>query len=138
MIFQQGEVELPEWLKCTYSVIMLKPGAKNYFQIPISCSSSHDIVLKKNIIFGRAEYINLVILLAVKFNTNNIIVSSIDTNEEDKCNQSITVRKNQPVNQSTIFSEEKTEDVPKATTEHQQNILISIDLFVTKRTNIRK
>lgn len=86
MIFQQGEVELPEWLKCTYSVTMLKPGAKNYFQIPISCSSSHDTVLKKNIIFGRAEYINLVILLAVKFNTNNIIVSSIETNEEDKCN----------------------------------------------------
>ena len=29
MIFQQGEVELPEGLKCINSVIMLKPGAKN-------------------------------------------------------------------------------------------------------------
>ena len=29
MIFQQGEVELPEGLECTDSVIMLKPGAKN-------------------------------------------------------------------------------------------------------------
>ena len=29
MIFQQGEVELSEGLKCINSVIMLKPGAKN-------------------------------------------------------------------------------------------------------------
>ena len=34
MIFQQGEVELPEGLECTDSVTMLKPDAKNYFQIP--------------------------------------------------------------------------------------------------------
>ena len=29
MIFQQGEVEIPEGLECTDSVIMLKQGAKN-------------------------------------------------------------------------------------------------------------
>ena len=39
MIFQQEEVELPEVLECIDSVIMLKPGAKNYFQIPVSNSS---------------------------------------------------------------------------------------------------
>ena len=39
MIFQQGEVELPEGLKCTDSVTMLKPGAKNYVQIPVN----HDL-----------------------------------------------------------------------------------------------
>ena len=32
MIFQQGEVELLKELECTDSVIMLKPGTKNYFQ----------------------------------------------------------------------------------------------------------
>ena len=74
MIFQQGEVELPEGLECTYSVIMLKPGAKNYFQIPVSDSSFYDIVLIKNTIVGRAEYINSIIPLPVKFNPNNIIV----------------------------------------------------------------
>ena len=50
MRFQQGEVELPEGLECTDSVIMLKPGAKNYFQFPVSNSSNHGIVLKKNTI----------------------------------------------------------------------------------------
>ena len=74
MIFQQGEVELPEGLESTYSVIMLKPGAKNYFQIPVSDSSFYDIVLMKNTIVGRAEYINSIIPLPVKFNPNNIIV----------------------------------------------------------------
>ena len=83
MIFQQGEVELPEGLECMNSVIMLKPGAKNYFQIPVSNSSNHDIVLKKNTIVGRAEYINSIIQLPVKFNPNNISVSSIDAKEED-------------------------------------------------------
>ena len=50
MRFQQGEVELPEGLECTDSVIMLIPGAKNYFQFPVSNSSNHGIVLKKNTI----------------------------------------------------------------------------------------
>ena len=47
MIFEQGEVELPEGLKCTDSVILLRAGAKYYFQIPVSNSSNQDIVLKK-------------------------------------------------------------------------------------------
>ena len=50
MRFQQGEVELPEGLECTDSVIMLKAGAKNYFQFPVCNSSNHEIVLKKNTI----------------------------------------------------------------------------------------
>ena len=48
MIFQQGELELPEGLECTDSVIMLKPGAKSYFQIPVSNSSNHEMVEEQN------------------------------------------------------------------------------------------
>ena len=48
MIFQQGELELPEGLECTDSVIMLKPGAKSYFQIPVSNSSNHDMAEEQN------------------------------------------------------------------------------------------
>ena len=73
MIFQQGEIESPEELECMDSVIMLKPGAKNYCQIPVSNSSNHDIVLKKNIIIGRAEYINLIIPLPVKFTQATLV-----------------------------------------------------------------
>ena len=124
MIFQQGEVELPEELECTDSVTMLKPGAKNYFQIPVSNSSNHDIVLKKNIITGRAEYINLIIPLPVKFNPSNISVSSIHAKEDDEWNtiKHSSKKENQPEHQrqSSIIRKEKTEAVPKATTEHHQ------------------
>ena len=98
---------------------MLKPGTKKYFQIPVSNTSNHDIILKKNTIIRRAEYINSIIPLPVKFNPNNS-VSSIHTKEED----------DQPEHQhqSTIFRKEKTEAAPKATTEHQLKVLASIDL----------
>ena len=110
---------------------MLKPGTKNYFQIPVSNSSNHDIVLNKNTIVGRAEYINSIIPLSVKFNSYKLSVSSIHTKEEDECNpiKHSSEKENQPdhQHQSTI-KKEKTEAVPKATTEHQQKILASIDL----------
>ena len=85
MIIQQEEVELPESLECMHSVIMLNPGAKDYFQIPVYDNSNHDIVLKKNTIDGRAEYINSIIPIPVEFNSNNISVSSIHKKEENEC-----------------------------------------------------
>ena len=130
MIFQQEEVELPEVLECIDSVIMLKPGAKNYFQIPVSNSSKHDIVLKKNTIVGRAEYINSIIPLPVKFNSYKISVSSIHTKEKDECNpiKKSSEKQNQPEHQhQSTIKKEKIEAVPKATTEHQHKILPSID-----------
>ena len=118
MIFQQREVELPEGLECTDSVIILKPGTKNYFQIPVSNISNHDIVLKKNTIDGRAEYINSIIPPPVKFNSYKITVSSIHTKEEDECNpiKHSSEKENQPEhqNQPTTIRKEKTEVVPKA------------------------
>ena len=110
---------------------MLKPGTKNYFQIPVSNSSNHDIVLNKNTIVGRAEYINSIIPLPVKFNSYKLSVSSIHTKEEDECNpiKHSSEKENQPEHQhQSTIKKEKTEAVPKATTEHQQKILASIDL----------
>ena len=102
---------------------MFEPGAKSYFQIPVSNSSNHDIVLKKNSIIEREEYINSIIPLGVKFNPANISVSSIQTNEEDKCNsvKHSSKKESQPehYHQPTIARKKKTEAVPKATTEHQ-------------------
>ena len=132
MIFQQVKVELPEGLEYMDSVIMLKPGAKIYFQILVSNSSNHDIVLKKNTTVGRAEYINSVIPLPVKFNPSNISVSSIHAKEGDECNpiKHSREKENQPEHwhQSTIIRKEKTEAVPETTTDHQLKILASIDL----------
>ena len=92
---------------------MLKPGAKNYFQIPVSNSSNHEIVSKKNTIIERAEYINSVIPLPVKFNQNNISVSSIHTKEKDECNpvKHSIEKENKPEHQhqSTIIRKEETE-----------------------------
>ena len=94
---------------------------QNYFQISVSNSSNHDIVLKKNTIIGRAEYIKSITPLAVQFNPNNISVSLIHTNEEDKCNliKHKKEEESQPGHQSTTIREEKTEAVPKSTIENQ-------------------
>ena len=51
IIFQQGEVELPEGLECTDSVIRLKQDAKNYFQISVSNSSNHDVIKEKHLLW---------------------------------------------------------------------------------------
>ena len=110
---------------------MLKPGTKNYFQIPVSNSSNHDIVLNKNTIVGRAEYINSIIPLPVKFSSYKISVSSIHTKEEDQYNpvKHSSEKENHPEHQhQSTIKKEKIEAVPKATTEHQQKILASIDL----------
>ena len=110
---------------------MLKPGAKHCFQIPVSNSSNHDIVLKKNTIVGRAEYINQIIPLPVKFNSYKISVSSVHTKEEDECNpiKHNSEKENQPEHQrQSTIKKDKAEAVPKATTEHQQKILASIGL----------
>ena len=47
MIFQQHEIQLPEGIACIDSVVTLKKGARNYFNILVSNSASHDITLKK-------------------------------------------------------------------------------------------
>ena len=113
-----SKAELPEGLECTDSVIMFKPGAKNYFQIPVSNSSIHDIVLKKNTIVGKVKYISSIIPLPVKFNSYKIGVSSIHAKEEDECNpiKHSSEKENQPEhqNQPTTIRKEKTEVVPKA------------------------
>ena len=103
---------------------MMKPGAKIYFRISVSNSSNHDIVLKKNSIVRRAEYINSIIPLPVQCNPNNISVSPIHAKEEDEYNpiKHSSEKDDQPdhQHQSFILRKGKTEAVPKATTENQQ------------------
>ena len=55
--FQQHEIQLLEEIDYIDSVVTLEKGARNYFNIPVSNSASHDITLKKNTAVRRMEYV---------------------------------------------------------------------------------
>ena len=48
MMFQQLEAELPEGISAVDSVVTIKKGINNYFQVLVVNQSKHDIVLRKN------------------------------------------------------------------------------------------
>ena len=55
MIFQSKCVELPDGIQCADSVIMLKPGIKNYFKVPVINDSNHNITIMKNTVTANLE-----------------------------------------------------------------------------------
>ena len=83
MIFQQDKTELAEDLYCTYSIIMIKEGVKNYFKVPFVNSSDHDVILKKNMIMERVEPIKPLVPLEVKLHKHRAKISSIQATCED-------------------------------------------------------
>ena len=56
MMFQHLEAELPEGISAVDSVVAIKKGITNYFQVPVVNQSKHDIVLHKNTNVGVSEY----------------------------------------------------------------------------------
>ena len=70
MMFQQLEVELPEGISAVESVVTIKKGINNYFQVPVVNQSKHDVVLRKNTNVGVIEYIKSVIPLQLKQSTS--------------------------------------------------------------------
>ena len=70
MMFQQLEVELPEGISAVESVVTIKKGINNYFQVPVVNQSKHDTVLCKNINVGVTEYVKSVIPLQVAQSTS--------------------------------------------------------------------
>ena len=70
MMFQQLEAELPEGISAVDSVVTIKKGINNYFQIPVLNQSKHDIVLRKNTNVGVIEYVKSVIPLQVEQSTS--------------------------------------------------------------------
>ena len=67
MIFQQEETEFAVRLYCRGSIIMMKKCVNNCFKVPVVNNSDHDIILKKNMIMGRAEPINSSVPLKLNY-----------------------------------------------------------------------
>ena len=67
MMFQQLEVELPEGISAVESVVTIKKGINNYFQVPVVNQSKHDIVLSKNTNVGVIQISNTITTQTVNF-----------------------------------------------------------------------
>ena len=67
MMFQQLEVELPEGISAVESVMTIKKGINNYFQVPVVNQSKHDIVLPKNTNVGVIQISNTITTQTVNF-----------------------------------------------------------------------
>ena len=72
MIFQSKCVELPDGIQCTDSVIMLKPGVKNYFKVPVVNDSNHITIMKSTVI-GNLENVTSIVPLEVWASTGDPI-----------------------------------------------------------------
>ena len=112
MMFQQLEVELPEGISAVESVVAIKKGINNYFQVPVVNQSKHDAVLRKNTNGGVIEYIKSVIPLQLKQSTS--------------C-------KSPSVNKATVtlpgqILEEPSIRPNKTNSENQQRVVNTIDL----------
>ena len=66
MMFQQLEAELPEGVEAVDSIVIVKKGINNYFQVPVVNQTKHEVVLRKNTKIGSVEYIKSVTPLQLK------------------------------------------------------------------------
>ena len=65
MLFQPGEIDVPEGLQYAETVVMLKSSSNNYFKIPVVNDSSKDGILHKNTKLVYLEFIKLIVPLQV-------------------------------------------------------------------------
>ena len=70
MMFQQLEAELPEEISAAHSLVTIKKGISNYFQVPVVNQSKHDIVLRKNTSVGVIKDVKSVIPSQFKQSTS--------------------------------------------------------------------
>ena len=116
MIFQSKCVELPEGIQCADSVIMLKPGIKNDFKVPVINESNHSIIIKENTVTGNLEYVTSIVPLDVRANTGDPIKI-----RNAAINKAEVVTSNEP----TAVSKE---DGTCGKDDHYQRVLEKIDL----------
>ena len=113
MMFQKREAELPEGISAVDSVVKIKKGIKNYFQVPGVNQTKHDIVLRKNTNVGVIECVTSVIALQVK--QSNICKSP-------------SVNKIAVTLPDQIMGEPSITPPNKINSEHQQRMVNTIDL----------
>ena len=66
MLFQPGEIDVPEGLQHAETLVMLKPSANNYSKIPVVNDSNKDVILHKNTQLGSLESIKSIVSLQVE------------------------------------------------------------------------
>ena len=66
MLFETGEIELPEGLETEDTIVSVKSGMNYCLKIPVISNSKHDIFLPKNTIRGRLQQISHITPLQVK------------------------------------------------------------------------
>ena len=111
-------VKLPELIQCGGSVIMLKPGTKNYFKVPVINDKNCNITIIKNSAIGNLEYVTSIVPLAIRANTGN---STRTGNAE--INKAEVVKANKP----TI---DLKRDSTSGKDDHNHKVLEKIDLSV--------
>ena len=120
MLFQPGEVHVPEGLQYAETVVMLKPSANNYFKIPVVNDSNKDVILQKNTQLGYLESIK------------SIVPLHVDEREQPVVNTIISSEADEPVDKHTSKHKEtvdQAEAKDKLTlTEKQHSIIHNIDL----------
>jgi len=140
MMFQQGEVCMPDGVTCYDNIVMLKAGQQNYFNIPVANNSKHDIGLQKNLVIGNLEYVNSIVPLEVrKKEDETIMVNIIEAGEkalESQMNgEEQTASQTHPTNNNN----EQTKSIEQL--DHQRKIINAIDLSglsVKQRNEVRK
>ena len=124
MMFHGSDLDVPEGIQCADSLVMLKNGINNYFQVPVINDSAHDITLRKNLVVGRLEYVSSVIPLEVKEHTfhntqftatEKPTIATITTSYDQGNTTSDTEQSHNPVHDREAY-------------DHQQAVINSIDL----------
>ena len=73
MLFQPGEIDVPEGLQYAETVVMLKSSTNNYFKIPVANESSKDVILHKNTQLGYLEPSNQLFPCKLKKEYNQLL-----------------------------------------------------------------
>ena len=87
MLFQPGEIGVPEGLQYAEAAVILKSSTNNYFKIPVVNDSSKDVILHKNTQLVYLETIKPIVPLQVEERVQQVvnpIISSEADNPVDK------------------------------------------------------
>ena len=120
MLFQPGEIDVPEGLQYAETVVLLKSSTNNYFKMPVVNDCRKDVILHKNTQLGYLEPIKSIAPLNIEERVQPV-VNTIISSEADK-----------PVDKQNFKHKETTDHTEinnnLTLTEKQLSIISNIDL----------
>ena len=82
-------------------VVLLKPGIRNYFRVPVIKETNDGIMIMKNLIIGHLEYVSSIVPLEVTTKTESKInkqklsaISALEISEKSMRKQIATINNN--------------------------------------------